>query len=58
MGDIIITHVKEYGKCRFNDMYVRKERNVIMHNIKVSDLSFKYTDGDKMILKDILEVHY
>ena len=52
MGDIIITHVKEYGKCRFNDMYVRKERNVIMHNIKVSDLSFKYTDGDKMILKD------
>lgn len=53
MGDIIITHVKEYKKCRFNDMHMSKERDVIMHNIKVSDLSFKYTDGDKMILKDI-----
>ena len=53
MGDIIITHVKEYKKCRFNDMHMSKERDVIMHNIKVSDLSFKYTGGDKMILKDI-----
>ena len=34
-------------------MHMNKERDVIMHNIKVSDLSFKYTDGDKMILKDI-----
>lgn len=53
MGDIIIRHVKEYEECRFGDMHMNKERDVIMHNIKVSDLSFKYTDGDKMILKDI-----